>query len=291
MRRSLLYVCCLVGLVTGGVGWRYGAEILSLGAVTSGETAPEQGGVVGGVYRNAYFDLSYPLPDGWTEGVAGPEPSATGYYVLETLVPKGELTASIMIAAQDMFFAEAWTATPAMVASFRQAMAQIDGMTIDSEPEAVNVAGRTMHRIDYSGVGLHRSLYVTEIRCHLVSFTLTARDHETLASLRPTLDRLATAANRRAEAPPCVDDYVVAENLLERVEPELSRSTFESIPVRLVIGADGGVKQVRVIRATPGQRNALEQALHRWKIKPPRLDGRPSEIEAGWMFRPTVAAK
>src|SRR5215831_14127483 len=66
---------------------------------------PQDGTVANGIYTNKYFDLSYPLPAGWTEGMAGPGPSPTAYYVLGTLVPAGEQTGTIFVAAQDAFFA------------------------------------------------------------------------------------------------------------------------------------------------------------------------------------------
>jgi hypothetical protein len=48
------------------------------------------------VYINPYFDLAYRLPPGWREGMAGPDPSESGYYVLSTLVPDGEFTGTIL---------------------------------------------------------------------------------------------------------------------------------------------------------------------------------------------------
>jgi hypothetical protein len=209
-------------------------------------------------------------------------------------VPKGELSATILIAAQDMFFAGEEPATlAAMTDALRHAMSRVDGMSIDAEPTALDVAGRAMHRVDFSGAGLHRSLVATEIRCHLVTFTLTARDPEALASLRLSLNRLATAAQGRASAsaPPCVKDYVVADNLVERIEPDVSGATFEQIPVRLIVGADGAVKHVHVIRASPSRRKAVETALRQWRFKPPRIDGRPTDIETGLLFKSAVAAR
>jgi hypothetical protein len=40
-----------------------------------------------------------------------------------------------------------------------------------------------------------------------------------------------------------------------------------------------------VIHASPGQRQSIEQALHQWKFKPYRSDGRAVEIETGLTFR------
>lgn len=144
-----------------------------------------------------------------------------------------------------------------------------------------------MQRIDFSGVGLYRATFVTEIRCHFVSFNLTARSPELLANLAMTLSNLSSTTE--ADAPPsvplCVKDYAVAENILQRVEPAAVGPKFTSIPVRIVIDREGGVKHVHVIHASDEQRRNLEEALRRWKFKPPRIDGRAVEIETGLIFR------
>ena len=177
MRRSLHLglVTCLVSWLA----WRYGAIILSFAAVTPPTLNPEDGRVTNGTYTSRYFDLSYPLPQGWAEGVAGPDPSHSGYYVLSTFRPKRDLAGTILITAQDMFFAAKPHGTAAAAANdFRQAMSEIEGMTIDREPSEVSIADRPVQRVDFSGVGLHRAMFVAEIRCHLVSFNLTTRDPE-----------------------------------------------------------------------------------------------------------------
>jgi len=66
---------------------------------------PEQGAVIEGAYVNAYFGLRYPLPSGWKAGSQPPRPSAGGYYVLSTPRPPAGAEATILIAAQDTFFA------------------------------------------------------------------------------------------------------------------------------------------------------------------------------------------
>src|SRR5215471_17726147 len=181
--RRLLQLGVAAGLV-GWLAWRYGALIPLIGAVTSAMPNPEDGKVANGVYANTYFDLSYPLPPGWTEGLGGPDPSHSGYYSLRTLIPHGELNATILIAAQDAFFADKTHSTAAEAANdFRQAMSTIDGTTIDREPSEMRIANRLLQRVDFSGVGLHRAMFVAEMRCHLVSFNLTARDPDLLAEL------------------------------------------------------------------------------------------------------------
>jgi hypothetical protein len=245
---------------------------------------PHEGTVTNGIYTNKYFDLSYPLPSGWMEGMAGPDPSRSGYYVLSTLMPIGEPTGSILIAAQDMFFAaKAFSDATAMAHEVSRTMAAIPGMTIDRQPPEVTIAGRPFSRVDFSGVGLFRSTWITQIRCHLVSFNLMANRPELLANLTLSLTNLGSAGGTAAgnDNPVCIKNYALPENVLARVHPPAIGPTFMPIPIRIIISADGSVKHVHVIRATVDQRNAIEAALGQWKFKPPGMRGRVAEIETG----------
>src|SRR5713101_5064793 len=295
MRRLLLLLG--VGVATSLVswlGWRYGVVTLRYGTVMSPMPVPQDGKVLSGIYLNDYFDLSYPLPEGWTEGFRGPDPSDAGYYALSSFVPKSELNATILIAAQDMFFAsKAYGNIAEMMGDFRQAMSEVDGMTIDREPTEVKVADRLLYRVDFSGVGLYRATFTTEIRCHAVSFNLTSSDPELLANLAFIVDKLSSAGKRDSGAPVpyCIENYAVPENLLQRVEPTPVGPKFMPIPVRIIVDTEGSVKHVHVIRATPEQRKSIEDAVRQWKLKPYRLNGRAVEIETGLMFRFSVAEK
>jgi hypothetical protein len=148
------------------------------------------------------------------------------------------------------------------------------------------LAGRSFSRVDFSGVGLHRSTFFTQARCHLVMFNLTANSPERLAALVPTLDRIGAARAGDAEPPdpPCRRGHATIGNLLSKVDPAPSGPTFTPIPVRIVVGHDGGVKHVHVIRATSKQRHGIEAALGQWRFKPPAIDGRASEIETGLLI-------
>jgi TonB-like protein len=250
-------------------------------------THPDDGAVSNGVYTNAYFNLSYALPPGWTEGTAGPLPSQSGYYVIRTAEPAGDFTGTLLIAAQDMFFAAKPSADAAATADeFGRAMAAVEGMTIDRPPSQVLVAGRVFSRVDFSGAGLFRSTLITEIRCHLVSFNLTAKSPERLSALTLSLNDIGFAGNGGAGRvdPICVSHYADAEHVVTRADPPAIGSTPASIPVRIVVGTDGSVKHVHVIRATGEQRGAIENALGRWKFKPYVVDGRAVEIETGLLI-------
>jgi len=247
---------------------------------------PEDGKVIDGVFVSDYFNLSYRLPDGWTEGLAGPAPSQSGYYVLGTWTPKHDFSGTVLVVAQDMFFApDPSDDVKNVVAEFRQVMSAVDGMTIDREPAPVSVGGHPGYRIDFSGVGLFRSMFAIEIRCHVVTFNLTSRDPELLASLARSLDSLVLVRKEDMSdpVPECLRDYA-SENIVHRVEPDAVGAKAASIPVRMIVAADGGVKHVHVIRASAAQRRNIEEAVRQWKFKSHVKQGHPVEVETGVMF-------
>jgi len=282
--RKLLYLAACVCLASAAA-WRGRAA-------TAPAPNPDDGSVTQGIFTNTYFNLSYPLPPGWTVSIAGPGPSISGYYVLATFVPTGELKGTIMVAAQDIFFAaKPFDDLMAMTGEFSRSISQVDGMTIDRSPSELWIAGRTFSRFDFSGVGLFRSTLTAKIRCHFVSFNLTAKSPELLTALLRSLDNLGPASDKDAGRidPTCISNYADAEHLLSKLDPAAVAPSFIPIPVRIVVGSNGNVKHVHVIRATSGQRDSIERALALWKLKPHEIDGRTNEIETGLRIKFTPA--
>ena len=276
-----------IAVCLAGIGAAlYGALPSSRDAKIVQSANPQDVKVIDGVFVSDYFNLSYRLPDGWTEGLAGPPPSQSGYYVLGTWAPKRDFAGTILVVAQDVFFApEPSDDVKNAVAEFRQVMSAVDGMTIDREPAPVSVGGHPGYRIDFSGVGLFRSMFAIEIRCHVVAFNLTSRDPESLASLARSLDSLDPARKEEMSdpVPECLKDYA-SENIVSRVEPEGVGAKAVSIPVRMIVATDGSVKHVHVIRASAAQRRNIEEAVRQWKFQPYVKQGHPVEVETGVMF-------
>jgi hypothetical protein len=272
----------MLGCLVTGLAWHSGSAAFAAEPMPR----PDDSTVADGVYTNRYFGLSYRLPAGWKQDLAGAPPSASGYYVLASLVPGGEFTGTILVAAQDAFFAgEPLDDLPAAAQAFARSIAKVDGMTVDQAPSRVVLGRRQFARVDFSGVGLYRSTFFTLDRCHLVSFNLTANSAMRLVDLAATLDRLADAHDGERADPVCMRDHAVAGNLVVRVDPPASAPAYMPIPVRLVVGADGAVKDVHVIRATDAQRRNIEAALGQWKFKPGVIDGRAAEIETGVLLQ------
>ena len=275
-----------VAACLAGMGAVFNSAVLSSRNAGVAQSAnPEDINVADGIFVSDYFDLSYRVPDGWTEGLPGPSPSQSGYYVLGTWAPKGDFAGTILVVAQDMFF-ETGSSDDVkdVVGEFRQVMSTVDGMTIDREPVQVSVAEHPGYRIDFSGVGLFRSMFAIEIRCHVVTFNLTTRDPELLASLARSLDNLDSVRKETSDpVPECVRDYAT-ENVVHRVEPHGVSTKPVSVPVRMIVAADGSVKHVHVIRASAAQRQNIEDAVRQWKFKSYVKEGHPVEVETGMVF-------
>jgi hypothetical protein len=295
MDRKPLYLSA-AACVAVGLAWHHGVATQRHhgsaahrhGVATPVLADPEDGAVVEGIYRNQYFGLSFPLPEGWSPGLPGPPPSQTGDYVLGTLVPDGETAGSIVMTAQDLFFAAApYQDAATMIEDFRRSTAEVPGMHIDREPSQGEIGGKPVHRLDFSGVGLYRATLATDIRCHVVRFNLTAREPETLERLVRSFDDLSFAAKPGAAPadPVCLKDYATAETVLKKVEPVPAGPAFTPLAVRIMIATDGAVKRAHVIRASNEQRRSVEDAVLQWRFKPHLVDGRAVEVETGLLFR------
>jgi hypothetical protein len=248
-----------------------------------GAPDPEDGAVADHAYANPYFALAYPFAPGWKEGLAGPPPSADGYYVLDSVDATDGNSGNLLIAAQDMFFApQAFDDAMAFIKSARQTMAAVPGMQIDHEPVTTSIAGRAFGRVDYSGVGLYRTMLATEIRCHIVSFVFTANDPALLSQAVLSVDHLSVSP--QAPAPLCIKDYAGGDNLLRRVEPRTAAPYFTRVAARIIVGTDGSVSHTHVIKASAEQRKNIEDALSQWRLKPLQVNGEAVAVETGLVF-------
>lgn len=264
-------------------------------AVGRHDADPESGSVVEAAYTNAYFGLTLPLPPGWTEGLAGPPPSNRGLYVLASIDGSKAFGATMLIVAEDLFFtAKPFANTADVAADFRAAMAGTPDLSIDQRPASIMIGGQTFLRLDYNAGGLYRAWLATELRCHVVSFNITARDRATVdhvtdflhaISLPPSSETQPGSVSDVARTTPvCIKDHVTAQTTVHRVDPVLADLNGLTVPVRIIIGADGKVEHVHVISATPAQRLAIEQALPQWQFKPFDVMGHPTAVETGLTF-------
>ena len=260
-------------------------EILVKGAVPSASDSstpvPEAGRIGDGRYRNAYFGLDYPIPAGWTEQPAGPPPSDAGGYVLTQFAAMdGErVRAHVLVTAQDLFFVpfEATTAKD-VVAKTRSLVPE--RYPFEKGPDEVRIAGRTFQRIAYKAPisGLHWRMFTTEVRCHALTFTFTSTEVAALDAAEKALAGLTLDGN----APACVNDYA-RDNVVEKVTPSFAQR-YNTIPVRVIIDAEGKVKHAHLLSAFPEQSQAILRALGEWRFKPYVVDGRAVEVETGIVF-------
>lgn len=260
--------------------------ILVKGATPSASDAttpvPEQGTVAGGRYRNAYFGLSYPIPAGWSEQPAGPPPSDGGSYVLTQLAlydAEQRLKAYVLITAQDLFFSliPAADAKELIMVARRGLEPQFE---IEREPQELTIHGRKFYRYGYRAPrsGLHWRVLTTDTRCHALTFTFTGSDVTALDAA----ERAMSAISIAGAAPLCMSDY--AANVVEKTEPFFGTHRFNTIPVRVLVDANGRVKHVHLLSAFPEQSQAIIAALRTWKFKPYRVGGKAVAIETGLVF-------
>jgi hypothetical protein len=248
---------------------------------------PEDGAVTQGRYTNEYFRIAYRLPADWSEDRQGPPPSYSGYYVLAAL-KGGERPGTMLVAAQDEFFvAQPPGRSAKMVERLRSTISETDGMTVDQEPVEVKISGQQFVRLDFSGVGLYRMVLVTESRCHFVSFNLTTADADQRKRLAQSINGLSLAepGDPAQPVPICLKDYATPERVVSRSDPAPAGPKFTQVPVRIIIGADGRVRHIHVIRGSAEQKRNIAAALAEWQFTPPTMEGRPVEIETGLIFR------
>ncbi len=268
-RAAFVTVAVLLAIETGAI------------ATDPADLDPEQGAVVDDAYLNPYFGMRYPLPAGWRPGPQPARPSYSGYYVLSTPAPPEDTKATILIAAQDAFSADKPIAdAKATLADLARSVQQ--GNTAEAEISSTTIAGHTFARLNIEASPLSRVVFATNIRCHAVIFAFTSADRDRSARLAASLGRLSFSA--ASPAPVCVKDYGTPQTVRRRVEPIKVGPQFVKVPVRIVIGSDGKVKHIHVIRAAPAQQQNIVDALAQWEFQPYPRNGQAVASETGLTF-------
>jgi hypothetical protein len=257
---------------------------------------PEGGRVANNVYRNPYFGLAYSLSPDWTEKYSGPPPSDSGYYVLAQISPadtlKGTSRGSILIAAQDLFFALTPADNALELTNYNKGSLNAD-YKIEQPPTLVRIADHSFVRFEYGSpvAELHWHILATQIRCHMVQFIFTSRDTKLIETLIQEMNKMTLpdeagpiSGRGGGDVPVCIKDYAREENVMERVDPVFAERRFNPVPVRIIIDREGKVKHIHFLSAFPDQAKAVSDALFQWRFRPYLRDGHPIEVETGIMF-------
>jgi Gram-negative bacterial TonB protein C-terminal len=280
LKDATAIIACLLALATVPLTASKGIDRAMLYSV------PEDGNVSGHAYRNPYFGFEYPLLEDWVEDVNGPPPSATGYYSLVALKPRDALTATVLIAAQDNFFAQR------RVTNARDFLDQTRRQLVPALPAEpsvqVKIAGQLFARLDYAGAGLHHVVFATEIRCHTVIFSITSRSVERIEAVIASLNNLSFIGQTE-RSPICVPDYATDDHIIHRVQPAAAGPRFSSVPTRIIIGANGEVEHVHAINSSVEQAASIQDALSQWRFQPYLLNGMPVAVETGLMVQFSAA--
>ncbi|MGA9672315.1 MAG: energy transducer TonB [Terracidiphilus sp.] len=254
---------------------------------------PEDGNVVGSVFSNEYFGMSWTLPPDWTEKYKGPPPSDRGRYVIAQIDPadtfKGEARGGILITAEDMFFTPLPANNSLEFVNYAKDHLQAD-YRVEQSPKQTKVGGRSFTFFSYLSpvAELHWYILATEIRCHTVEVTLTSRDTKLLNDLTQDLNKMRFPRDDSPLSedafPVCIKDYASGANVIARVDPIFTERRFNSVPVRIIIDKEGRIKHIHLLSAFPDQVTAITDALKQWKFRPYLRNGLPVEVETGIMF-------
>src|ERR1700730_7109467 len=256
---------------------------------------PEGGSVSNNVFSNQYFGMNYALPPGWTQKFEGPPPSNSGRYVLVQIRPavtyKGSTRGSILITAQDMFFAPQPSANALELINYTKDNLQAD-YKVELPTTELKVANHSFTFFAYGSpvAQLHWYVLATQIRCHAVEMVLTSRDTKLLESLLLDMNKMKlppeaglTSGVGGGDVPVCIKDYARDQNVVDRVDPVFAERRFNAVPVRIVIDREGKVKHIHFLSAFPDQARAVTDALFQWRFRPCLRDGKPVEVETGLM--------
>ncbi len=280
-----------VSRVPGGVILVTGASPSASDSVTP---VPEDARINGRVFDDPYFQMSFPLPEGWAEKYTSPPPSDSGRYVLAQIAAADSFSArskgSLLITAQDIFF----TSLPAMGAreTIESAKNHLpEEYRVEPAPERVWLGDREFSTFAYESpqAQLHWRVLATEIRCHIVEFVVTGRDSGFIETAMRGLNKMKLPAEENPAAGPfpvCVKDFARGDNLLRRVDPVLTGHRFNPVPVRIIIDRKGAIRHIHFLSAFSDQARAISDALAQWRFKPYIADGQPVEVETGILFGP-----
>lgn len=240
---------------------------------------PQEVSVAGDTFNDAYFGMTLTLPS-WTEDVQGPPPSPVGYYVLDTFNEPQPGKTYLLIAAQDTFFSiNPFKTAAEMTADFRtNNLPKIPNAEIEPGPATMTLSGHVFERVDYNAGGLYRTWLATDLRCHIVLMNLTGPERPAVEAAVKRLDALTLAPD---SGPLCVKGYITRKTTTHFVTlPPVPKG--QTVPVRVIIGPDGAVRHVHVIRPPDDWTGlGIATAMQKWQFKPYLVDGTPTEIETG----------
>ncbi len=100
----------------------------------------------------------------------------------------------------------------------------------------------------------------------------------------PVLKAAETRSPAHESSSPPTVSQVTPAALIYKVNPEYPATARNarvqgSVVMRAVIGTDGTIQQLQLIKGNPLLVNAAMQAAKKWRYRPAQLDGKPVEIE------------
>ncbi len=272
---------------------------------------PMDGSVEGNTYSNFYFKFAVDFPAGWTvhgeetnkrlmevgkekvtssgavsEGVA--DISASHTYNLLTVfehplgTPGVTANRAFLAAAENVVYAPGIKSGDDYLKNTIPVM-QKSGATVVSGPEDGVISGQKFSKVVFSmntPVGsVLESMYVTMKEGFAVAFVMIAADEAGLADAVKAMQSFRPLS-RRVQ----LTSEAVSKQQTKMVNPgwsALARAAKiqGSVLLKVLIGTDGKVKDVQVVRGHPALVRDVVPAVKQWEYKPFVVDGEPVEVE------------
>jgi hypothetical protein len=254
---------------------------------------PEDARIEGNVFEDPYFQMSFRLPNGWTEKYKGPPPSENGRYVLTELTGANSAGArssgSMLITAEDLFFTSLPVASATEAINYAMDHLNED-YKVEQSPEQIRLGGHQFSTLTYASESaqLHWSVLATQIRCHIIEIVLVSRSTGLIEAAVRELSNMKLPGDEDPATtepfPVCLKDFARGDNILERVDPVFTEHRFNPVPVRIIIDRKGVIRHIHFLSAFPDQAKAIADGLARWRFKPYIRNGQPTEVETGILF-------
>lgn len=263
--------------------------------------------VVDGTYRNPYFDLVFPLPEGFydaTHELQGSKPlSQTFLLLVADRHTEHAVRDRILLYADDARYYRPSMSALQYLQKLTQAEVSLPGVVVRKKPAVLELNGEHYVRSDYSrteaGITLYNSMIVGKVHGYWLLWTFVSASNEDLEHNIASLGRISYATYHTEPADPpaaCVpasghtpervrvSEAFAQKLLITRVEPEypvqaLERRVQGTVVFRVLIDEYGVVRETTYVSGDPLLRSAAMDAVSKWRFQPYELNCTSVQLE------------
>lgn len=275
------------------------------------KAVPDQGTFANNTYSNAFFGLSYKLPEtgGWFVNTEIMQQDAAranklaGRFLLTVLDRHtgGRMRERVLIMADESSLYHPPLDLRTYVEKVTSAQAKL-GSDVAGGVRVLScdgIHGSELYSGDfteeYPGGKLYKSFVATEVGGYFISFTFASGSPGALNELVDSLSQLAFGIATRPQAKNApttipskrvrISEMVLQGFIIWRPVPsypeDAQRASVEGpVVLRVILSETGELMKAQVISGDPLLRDAALGALRYWKFKPYTLNGSPVQVES-----------